>query len=141
MRPRGPLAHPHAGTPAGLGELHLVDEGEDERDPAAAFGIRASMQCRPNAGEHTLVDDLDVHCVFVAGHRDFDRVTLGRALKRIRDRFGGCELEVETFAPVKPALLRDALHGRAKISRGRRSAVELQIDARSLPPQAESLRT
>ena len=82
-----------------------------------------------------MVDDLDVHNVFVPGHADFDRVTLRRPLERIRDRFGGRELEVETLALVEPALLRDALHGCAKLSRGRRRSVELQIDVRSLPRQ------
>jgi hypothetical protein len=130
-----PLAHSHTGTPAGLGELHLVDESEDDWDSSATFGVRAEMQCRPNGGEHPSVDDLDVDGGFVPGHGDFDRVKLRRSLERIRDRFGGRELEVETLPLVEPALLTDALQGRAQLSRGRRPAVELQIDVRILPRQ------
>ena len=83
-----------------------------------------------------MVDNLDLHRVFVSGHGDFDRVSLRRPLERIRHGFGGRELEIETFARIEPARFRDVLHGRAKLSRGRRPIVEPQIDVRSLPRQS-----
>jgi len=98
------------------------------------------MQCRSDWGEYPLVDDLDVHGVFVPGHCDVDRVILRRLLERIRDRFGG-RLSSKRSPRVEPALLRDALHGRAKLSRGRRPAVERQIDLRSLSREKQPLRT
>lgn len=99
--------------------------------PLSASGPRCSAA---RMGENTPWSTTSTSTAFSCPvHGDFDRVSLRRPLERIRDRFGGRELDVETLARVEPALFRDALHGRAKLSRGRRPAVELQIDMRSVP--------